>query len=205
MSKKRYELWFGHSTSVKQFRSFRRKCYIKRDGDIGKLDCRSDEGMFLGYSLKRKAYRCFKYRTNTIVECKNVRIDENICTKENMVDYNSDDEEDNSRIFRQNAKIFFETSNDLQNDVLYVEHREEMRFVPRDEIRFEMTTPTSNKNIKKNHPPKKIIGSKDKGVMKRNRVNEELCLIYQVELKGVDEAYKDDHWIQEMKEGLDQI
>ena len=122
-----------------------------------------------------------------------------------MVDYNSDDEEDNSRIIRQNAKVFFETSNDLQNDVLYVEHREEMRFSPRDEIRFEMKTPTSKKNMKKNNPPEKIIGSKDKGVMTSNRVNEELCLIYQVELKGVDEAYKDDHWIQAMKEELDQI
>ena len=122
-----------------------------------------------------------------------------------MVDYNSDDEEDNFRIVRQNAKVFFETSNDLQNDVLYVEHREEMRFVARDEMRFEMTTPTSNKNMKNNHPPEKIIGSNDKGVMTRNRVNEELCLIYQVELKDVDEAYKDDHWIQAMKEELDQI
>ena len=41
--------------------------YIKRDDDIGKFDPRSDEGMFLGYSLKSKAYRCFNYRTKTIV------------------------------------------------------------------------------------------------------------------------------------------
>ena len=29
------------------------KCYIKRDDDIGNLDPTSDEGMFLGYSLKK--------------------------------------------------------------------------------------------------------------------------------------------------------
>ena len=50
-----YELWFGHSPIVKYFKIFGSKCYIKRDDDIGKFDARSDEGMFLGYSLKRKS------------------------------------------------------------------------------------------------------------------------------------------------------
>ena len=57
MRKTPYELSFGHSPSVNYFRIFGSKCYIKRDGDIGKFDPRSDEGMFLGYSLKSKAYR----------------------------------------------------------------------------------------------------------------------------------------------------
>ena len=57
----------------------------------------------------------------------------------------------------------------------------------------------------KNHPSEKIIGSKDKGVMTRRRINEELCLISQGELKNVDEACKDDYWKQAMKEELDQI
>ena len=41
--------------------------------------------------------------------------------------------------------------------------------------------------------------------MKRSRINEELCLISQVELKNKDEVCKDDHQIQSMKEELDQI
>ena len=32
-----YELWYGHPASVKHFRIFGSKCYIKRDDDIGKL------------------------------------------------------------------------------------------------------------------------------------------------------------------------
>ena len=55
MSKTPYELWFGHSPLVKYFRIFGRKIYIKRDDDIGKFDPRSDEAMFLVYSLKSKA------------------------------------------------------------------------------------------------------------------------------------------------------
>ena len=58
MRKKPYELWFGHSPLVKYFRVFGSKCYIKRNDDVGKFDPRSDEGMFLGYSLKSKAFRC---------------------------------------------------------------------------------------------------------------------------------------------------
>ena len=41
--------------------------------------------------------------------------------------------------------------------------------------------------------------------MTRKKVNEKLCLISQVEPKSADEACKDDHWIQVMKEELDQI
>ena len=65
---------------------------MKRDDDISKFDPRSNEGMFLGYSLKSKACRCFNYRTKTIVECTNVRIDENFGIKEKMIDYNFDED-----------------------------------------------------------------------------------------------------------------
>ena len=41
--------------------------------------------------------------------------------------------------------------------------------------------------------------------MTKNRVNEEICLISEIEPKSIDEACKDDHWIQEMNEELDQI
>ena len=61
MDKTPYELWFGYSPSIKYFRIFGSKYYIKRDDDISKFDPRSDEGMFLRYSLKSKAYRCFNY------------------------------------------------------------------------------------------------------------------------------------------------
>ena len=56
--------------------NFGSKYYIKRDDDVGKFDPRSDEGVFLGYSLKSKAYKYFNHRTKTIVECTNVKIDE---------------------------------------------------------------------------------------------------------------------------------
>ena len=68
-----------------------------------------------------------------------------------------------------------------------------------------MSTPNPNRNLTKNHPLEQIIGRKDKGVMTRNKVNEEICLISQVEPKSIDEEVKDDHQIQPMEEELDQI
>ena len=46
-----YEIWFGRPTSVKYFRTFGSKCYIKRDaGNLGNFDSITDEGIFIGYS-----------------------------------------------------------------------------------------------------------------------------------------------------------
>ena len=117
MEKKPLELWFGYSTSIKYFRIFGRKCYVKRDDDVGKFDPRSDEGMFLGYSLKSKAYRCFNYRTKTIVECTNVRIDEKFGTREKIIDYESNEENINFGMANRNTELFIETNRDMQNNV----------------------------------------------------------------------------------------
>ena len=72
--------------------------------------------MCLDYSMKSKSYICFNHRTKTIVECTNVKFDIKFGIKEKMKDYNSD-EDDNTRIFRQNVEVFFQTNNDLLNDV----------------------------------------------------------------------------------------
>jgi hypothetical protein len=72
-----YDIWKGRPTNVKHFRVFGSKFYIKReDGKIGKFDSRVDKGILVGYSRKRKAYKCFNLRLNRIVESINVTIDE---------------------------------------------------------------------------------------------------------------------------------
>ena len=74
----------------------------------------------------------------------------------------------------ENVEVIVETNNDLQNDVLTSEQRGEERSKTREEIRVEFSTPTPNNNLIRNHPPKKIIGSKDKGVRTRNREMREM-------------------------------
>ena len=107
---------------------------------------------------------CFNHRTKIIIECANIKVDEKLGIKEKMVDYNSDEEQDNIGIVRQNVEFITKTNNDLHNG----NQIEEMRSYPRVEERVYLTTPS--RSIEKNHRPKQIIGRRN-----RNQVNEEVC------------------------------
>lgn len=70
-----YELWYDKTLTIKYFKVFGSKCYIRKDEDnLGKFDNRVDEGIFFGYSTKRNAYRCFNKRLNKIVESAIVKV-----------------------------------------------------------------------------------------------------------------------------------
>ena len=114
-------------------------------------------------------------------------IDERFIIQERIVYYNLDDDVVTKP---RNDEVFLETNNYLQNEG---ETRQEQSSGHSIEPRVQIATPTLGKNMMKNHPSEQISGRKDKGVMTRIRVNEELCLISQVEPKNVDEACKDDY------------
>jgi hypothetical protein len=72
-NKNPYELWFGRSPSVKYFKVFGSRCYIKRlDENLIKIDDRSNEGIFLGYASIKKAYKCYNLRLHKIFESEDV-------------------------------------------------------------------------------------------------------------------------------------
>jgi hypothetical protein len=78
-----YELWFGRPASIKHFRVFGCKCYIKNnDENLGKYDDRDDEGIFLGYATNNKGYRCYNKRLHKMVDCIDVKINEGIPARE---------------------------------------------------------------------------------------------------------------------------
>ena len=70
------KLWYGYAPNVKYFKVFGRNCYMPKDNRNVKLDAKSEKGIFLGYSTKRKAYKCLNTNSNNVVESANVRIDE---------------------------------------------------------------------------------------------------------------------------------
>jgi len=77
-----HELWKGRLASVKYFRICGSKCFIKiNDDSPGKFDSRVDEGIFLGYSTRRKAYKCYNNRLQKIVQSIEVKIDEGLLEK----------------------------------------------------------------------------------------------------------------------------
>ena len=81
-----------------------------------------------------------------------------------MMDYNFD-EDNYSRMTNRCNELFLKANNDLQNNMQTKEVREEQRVLPK--IRVEAVTPTPNKNMMRNHPTNQIIGTKEKGVMKK--------------------------------------
>ncbi|XP_062029072.1 uncharacterized protein LOC133745095 [Rosa rugosa] len=81
-----YELWKGKKPNVGHFHAFGSICYILRDREhLGKFDVRSDEGVFLGYSLNSRAYRVYGVyhkRTRVVMESINVSIDDQLVKQE---------------------------------------------------------------------------------------------------------------------------
>ena len=71
-----FKLWYGYPPNVKYFKVFESKCYILKDFRNGKLDGKSEEGIFLGYSTRSKDYKCLNTNTNNIVESSNLKFDE---------------------------------------------------------------------------------------------------------------------------------
>ena len=77
-----YELWFGRPYSIKHFKFFGSKCYIKNnDEQLEKYDDRADESIFLGYASNSKGYTCYNKRMHKLVDCIDIKIDEGILVK----------------------------------------------------------------------------------------------------------------------------
>jgi hypothetical protein len=88
-----YELWFGRPDSIKHFKVFGSKCYIKNnDENIGKYDDRADEGIFLGYATNSKGHRCYNKRLHKLVDCIDIIVDEEISVRNvSSVEPNTED------------------------------------------------------------------------------------------------------------------
>ena len=52
-----FEIWYGYSPNVKYFKVFGSKFYIFKDFRNGKLDAKSEEGIFLGIPQEVKLIR----------------------------------------------------------------------------------------------------------------------------------------------------
>ncbi|CAM8943929.1 unnamed protein product [Rhodiola kirilowii] len=78
LNKTPYELLKGRKPNISHLRVFGYRCYVHSNGKdrLGKFDPRSDEGIFVGYSLHSKAYKVFNKRTKQVEESIHVIFDE---------------------------------------------------------------------------------------------------------------------------------
>ena len=90
-----YELWYGSLPTVKHFRVFGRNFFIKNNYEkLGKFEPRAYEGIFLGYSSRSKAYKCYNKRLRKIVECIDVVIYESLATPKMEIKTTNEDNDD---------------------------------------------------------------------------------------------------------------
>ncbi|MCI23500.1 gag-pol polyprotein, partial [Trifolium medium] len=142
-----YELWKGKKASVSYFHVFGSKCYILQDRDQRrKMDPKSEEGIFLGYSTNSRAYRVYNNRTNVIMESINVVVD--------------DAPTDWTNVMPHDAPSIPQASVEVEGEELEEVHTDDEVV----EVRQPTTTKGPSTRIQKNHPPDAIIGQLDHGV-----------------------------------------
>ena len=180
-----YELWKGKPANVKYFRIFGRKCYIKReDQNLGKFESRVDEGIFVGYSRKRKAYKCYNLRRKQIVESINVTCDENGVLANNDEDLESlklerEAEKDTDKILEQEATINQEEVNNNHQDI--------------PEKQQEAPPRITKEWIQKNHPSNQIIGDINEGRQLRSSQQAHTTFLATLEPSIFEEAIHNEH------------
>ena len=88
----------GRRPSLKFLHVFGCRCFIFREqGKLGKFESKSDEAIFLGYSLSSKAHRVYNLNSNTVMESINVNFDDYKAAK-----LNDDDEGDHEQLRFEN-------------------------------------------------------------------------------------------------------
>ena len=180
-----YEIWKGRKPTVKYFHIFGSKCYILADREQRrKMDPKSEEGIFLGYSTTRRAYRVFNSRTRTMMESVNVVVEDILEKKENIIE---DEDEDIIKEYDESEKSTpgpEATTSGLTSD-------------PNNDSEpstAENFTPNKGPSIRiqKMHPQNNIIGSPTEGVLTRSRkLIANACFISKIEPKNVKEALSD--------------
>ena len=80
LDKTPYELIKGRSPNLAHLRVFGYTCFIHNNGkdSLGKFDARADEGTFLGYSSRSKAYKVLNHRTGKVEESIHVKFNETL-------------------------------------------------------------------------------------------------------------------------------
>ena len=70
LKKTLYEPFRERKPNISYFHPFGCKCFFLNNGkdNLGKFDAKSDESIFLGYSLTSKAFRVFNKRTLVVEE-----------------------------------------------------------------------------------------------------------------------------------------
>ncbi|CAM8887225.1 unnamed protein product [Rhodiola kirilowii] len=206
-----YELWKGKKPTVKYFHIFGSQCYILRDREYQqKLDPKSDEGIFLGYSTNSRAFRIYNKRTGVVMESINVVVQDVV---PGASETNSADDDDvpphpeQPEVNSPDKEIATDKSPEHSE-----KHDQQSQEVV--DAETDPTPPASprilhpSRAVEKYHPVSEVIGDPTDGIQTRGKqVNFHqlagfTCFISTIEPKNIKEAINDEYWVVAMQEEL---
>ena len=202
-----YELFKGKKPNISYFRSFGCKCFVHNNGknNLGKFDARSDEGIFVGYSMHSKAYRIYNKRTKTIEESIHVIFDESNESKlsDSLVQnlhLNKHSDEEEERLKETNV-----TKDSAQEHPLNIIQTEEIH-PPEQEVDLHENQDEERRyKYKPYHPMDNLLTDINSGVRTRSSLRN-FCafsaFISHIEPKNYSEALNDSNWIIAMQDEL---
>ncbi|GMI77355.1 hypothetical protein HRI_001404800 [Hibiscus trionum] len=199
LKKTPYEILKSKKPNISYFHPFGCKCFVLNNGkdNLGKFDAKSDEAIFIGYSLTSKAYRVFNKRTLVVEESIHVVFDDNLLPRKdscndddvgiiNAFDGGQTSKEDEIPTKEEDTQDPpLEALKDLALEEKEVSYPRELNYVKDGEI----------------------LGDPSKGVTTRSslRLMNHVAFISCIEPKNIKEALKDDFWIMAMQEELNQF
>ena len=133
------------------------------------MDSRTDEGILVGYSCSRKAYKCYNFILRKIVETIDVKIDESsfLKYKTEKKDYQIHD-----KLKEEEEASDKEETKSVKNENL----------TPSTLLQGSTPSKNPSKRIQRNHPGDQIIGDINAGVETRRKMQESITNQEQVSL-----------------------
>ena len=150
--------------------------------NLGKFDAKSDEAIFLGYSIYSKAYRVFNKRTLTVEQSIHITFNENVPLK---IETNEIEDNETTTTIEKNLE-----------DLSLQEKETENQRIETNEI----SLPREWKYVG-SHPKELIIGDPSQGIRTRSKYREEInhiAFVSQIEPHNLEEAELDPNWMMAM-------
>ena len=194
LKKTPYELFNGRKPNINHLRDFGCSCFVLNNGkeNLGKFDEKVDHGIFIGYSLTSQAYRIYNKRLMTVEEYVHVVFDE-VDPKSIQISKNSA-EEDEQNISLEKLDICAEKQPiDSSNQPIEIMQQSELR----KEWRIPRYLSVEN-----------IIGQIKECVSTRSSISNfcrHTAFVSQIEPKSINEALKDEKWVEAMHGELNQF
>ncbi|XP_075086232.1 uncharacterized protein LOC142168954 [Nicotiana tabacum] len=219
LNKTPYELLNGRKPKLTHLRTFGYKCFVLNNGKeaLGKLDAKSDEGIFLGYSSQSKAYKDIRVDQDgeplsvpcEVIDMTNGKADMMSHAKESS----KDDANTSPSIGEEPGPMI--TTIEAENRVADAVQGTPLAEItsgqePQSDIPGSSTNEIQvpNWKHKSSHPLDNIITPLDSGVQTRSKARNSLtfsAFLSQIEPQNIKEALKDAYWITTMQEELHQF